>query len=286
VTPVPRRFLVTGALGQLGRSLVTLLGPRVAWSGGRAELDVRDPEAVRRLVAEVGPEVVVNASAYNKVDAAESEVQEALAVNAAGPAHLAQACRLAGALLVHVSTDYVFDGASGRPYAEGDPPGPINAYGVSKLAGEAMVASSGCQHLVVRTSGVFGAGGSRGKGGSFVDRILARARSGEALRVVTDQVFSPTYAPDLARGILALVDHGARGLFHVTNAGECSWHAFAKAALRRAGLDAPVEEIRAADLALPARRPAHSVLSNARYASLGMPMLRPWTAALEDFVSA
>jgi dTDP-4-dehydrorhamnose reductase len=285
MAPVPRRFLVAGASGQLGRALVALLGPRVAWSGGSDALDVRDREAVRRRVVEVGPEVVVNASAYNKVDAAETEVQEALAVNAAGPAHLARACREAGALLVHVSTDYVFDGALGRAYVEDDPPWPISAYGVSKLAGEAMVTSSGCQHLLLRTSGVFGAGGSRGKGGSFVDRILARARAGEALRVVTDQVFSPTYAPDLARGLLALVDHGVRGLFHVTNAGETSWHGFARAALARAGLQVPVEEIRAADLALAARRPARSVLSNARYASLGMPMLRPWTAALDDLLA-
>src|SRR6185436_1213230 len=127
---------------------------------------------------QVRPDVVINASAYNKVDAAESEVAEALAVNAAGPAHLARACREAGAVLVHVSTDYVFDGSAGRAYAEDDAPRPISAYGASKLAGETLVAASGSEHLLVRTSGVFGAGGSRAKGGSFVERILARARSG------------------------------------------------------------------------------------------------------------
>lgn len=283
--PGARRILVTGASGQLGRALVALLGPRVAWSGGSAELDVRDGAAVLRRVGEVRPDVVVNASAYNKVDAAESEAAEALAVNAAGPAHLARACRDAGALLVHVSTDYVFDGAAGRAYTEEDAPCPIGYYGASKLAGEGMVAASGCPHLLVRTSGVFGAGGSRAKGGSFVDRILERARSGQPLRVVSDQVFSPTYAPDLALGIVALVDHGARGLFHLTNAGECSWHGFAVAALRRAGIDAPVQEIRAADLGLAARRPARSVLSNARYAGLGLPPLRDWRAALDEFLA-
>jgi dTDP-4-dehydrorhamnose reductase len=283
---VPQRILVAGASGQLGRALVTLLGPRVAWSGGSAELDVRDGAAVARRVAEVRPEVVVNASAYNKVDAAESEVGEALAVNAAGPAHLARACREAGALLVHVSTDYVFDGASERPYTEDDRPRPIGCYGASKLAGEAMVAASGCEYLLVRTSGVFGAGGSRAKGGSFLDRILARARSGEVLRVVSDQVFSPTYAPDLARGTVALVDRGARGLFHLTNAGECSWHGFALAALGLSGLEVPVQEIRSADLGLAARRPAFSVLANLRYASLGLPLLRPWRAALGEFLSS
>ena len=283
--PGARRILVTGASGQLGRALVALLGPRVAWSGGSADLDVRDGAAVLRRVGEVRPDVVVNASAYNKVDAAESEAAEALAVNATGPAHLARACRDAGALLVHVSTDYVFDGAAGRAYTEEDAPCPIGYYGASKLAGEWMVAASGCPHLLVRTSGVFGAGGSRAKGGSFVDRILERARSGQPLRVVSDQVFSPTYAPDLALGIVALVDHGARGLFHLTNAGECSWHGFAVAALRRAGIDAPVQEIRAADLGLAARRPACSVLSNARYAGLGLPPLRDWRAALDEFLA-
>jgi dTDP-4-dehydrorhamnose reductase len=277
----PKRILVAGASGQLGRALVALLGPRVAWSGGSAELDARDGAAVTRRVAEVRPDLVVNASAYNKVDAAESDAREALAVNAAGPAHLARACREAGALLVHVSTDYVFDGASTRPYTEEDAPRPISYYGASKLAGEAMVTASGCEYLLVRTSGVFGAGGSRGKGGSFVDRILARARAGEPLRVVSDQVFSRRTGPGpRAPG---LVDLGARGLFTSPTRGNAPGTALL-AALRCRPV--PVEEIRAADLGLPARRPARSVLSNARYASLGLPLLRPWLAALEEFLSA
>ena len=147
------------------------------------------------------------------------------------------------------------------------------------------MAASGCESLLVRTSGVFGAGGSRAKGGSFVDRILARARAGEPLRVVSDQVFSPTYAPDLARGIVALVDARARGLVHVTNSGECSWHGFALAALAEAGLDVPVQAIRSDDLRLAARRPPRSVLSGARYASLGLPPLRSWRAALAEFLA-
>lgn len=283
--PEAQRFLVAGANGQLGRALVALLGPRLSWSGGSAELDVRDGAAVLQRIAGVRPDVVINASAYNKVDAAESEPGEALATNAVGPAHLARACRESGALLVHVSTDYVFDGTADRPYAEDDPARPVSTYGASKLAGEILVAASGCDHLLVRTSGVFGVGGSRSKGGSFVDRILARARSGQALRVVSDQVFSPTYAPDLAQGIVSLVERRARGLVHVSNSGQCSWHGFATAALERAGLRLPVEEIRAAELALPARRPACSVLSNARYVSLGLPPLRDWRDALAELLS-
>lgn len=279
------RALVPGASGQLGRALVGLLGDRVVWAGGREELDVRDASAVERVVGDARPDVILNAAAYNNVDGAEADSVQALAVNAAGPAHLARAARRSGALLVHVSTDYVFDGLASRPYTEDDPPRPLSAYGASKLAGELMLAASGCAYLLVRTSGLLGTGGSRVKGGSFVHRVLERARAGQPLRVVGDQVFSPTYAPDLAGALLALVECGARGLVHVTNAGSCSWHGLALAALELAGLHVPVEEIRAADLGAPARRPSYSVLSNGRYASLALAPLRPWRDALREMVS-
>lgn len=280
------RFLVTGASGQLGRALVARLGPDVVWSGGSAELDVRDPVAVTRAIRAAGPDVVLNAAAYNNVDAAESEIGESFAVNAVAPRHLARAASEAGALLVHVSTDYVFDGEQAEPYTEDDCPRPLNVYGASKLAGELLVIASGCPYVVVRTSAVFGPGGSRAKGGSFVDRILARARSGQPLKVVSDQVFSPTYAPDLAEALIALVLRGARGLFHVTNSGSCTWHGFATAILRQAGLTAEVKEIRSRDLGAPARRPLHSILSKARYEGLGLPTLRPWSDALAEHLGS
>jgi dTDP-4-dehydrorhamnose reductase len=279
------RVFVAGSEGQLGSALVRLLKDRVVWSGGRAALDVRDTRAVLDAVRAARPDVVVNATAYNKVDAAETETVEALAVNAAGPAHLARAAREVGALIVHVSTDYVFDGAKTTPYEETDTPHPLSAYGVSKLAGDLLVRASGAPFVLVRTSAVFGAGGSRGKGGSFVERILARARAGEALRVVDDQVLSPTYAPDLAAAIVALVEAGVRGLFHVTGAGSTSWHGFAAAAVRLAGIEASVQAVKAKDYAAPAARPAYSVLSNRRYLSLGLPALRGWEAALADLLA-
>ena len=187
------RVLVTGAQGQLGQALCRRLGPRVAWAGGRADLDVRDAAAVRRLVEEVRPDVLINASAYNKVDAAEAEPGEALAVNAEGPLHLARACRDEGALIVHVSTDYVFDGRRTEPYGEEDRPNPTSAYGVSKLAGELLVASAAPEPAGAH-GGVFGAGGSRAKGGSSWRRILAATRAGEPLRVVATGLLA-TYAP-------------------------------------------------------------------------------------------
>jgi len=279
------KALVAGASGQLGLALVAQLGDRVAWSGGRTALDVRDPAAVAHLVREVRPDVVFNASAYNNVDGAETQIAEAMAVNAAGPGNLARAARDVGALIVHVSTDYVFDGAQSQPYGEQDCPHPLGVYGTSKLAGEHLVRNSGAEHLVVRTSGLFGAGGSRIKGGSFVERILARARSGQALKVVSDQAFSPTYAPDLAAALLLLVEKHARGLVHVTNSGSCTWHGLAVEALRCAGLDTPVEEIHARDLLSPAHRPPHSILSKERYESFGLKALRPWSDAVKEFLS-
>lgn len=278
------RALVVGAEGQLGRALVARLGSDLAWAGGRCELDVTDAAAVERCLAEARPEVVFNAAAWNAVDLAETRFAEALLVNAAGPAHLARAARACGARLVHVSTDYVFDGTARRPYTEDDAPRPLCLYGVSKLAGEQAVAASGDEHLVVRTSAVLGVGASRAKGGSFVERILARARAGQPLRVVADQVFSPTYAPDLADALVALAQRGARGLLHVTNSGTCSWHALAVAALELAGVDVPVTEIRSAELGAPARRPPYSVLSGERLAALGLPPLRPWRAALPELL--
>jgi len=280
------RALVAGSLGQLGRELVARLGPEVAWAGDLGEVDVTDGAAVAALVARVRPDVVWNATAWNKVDAAEKEPGPAFAVNAAAPHHLARAAREVGAAIVHFSTDYVFDGALDRPYTEEDAPRPLGVYGASKLAGEALVAASGADHLIVRTSGLLGRGGSEQKGGSFVDRIVARARAGEPLRVVADQVFAPTCAEDLARAAIALVRARARGLFHVANEGSCSWHELALAALAAAGVPAQVEPIALAELALPAPRPRRSVLGCARYRALGLPPLRHWRDALPDCLGA
>jgi dTDP-4-dehydrorhamnose reductase len=280
------KVAVTGAAGQLGRALVSRLGARAVWAEGRDALDVRDPAAVSRVLDDVRPDVVINAAAYNDVDGAETDPASAMAVNAVGPGNLARACRDRGALLVHVSSDYVFDGAKREPYREEDCPRPASVYGVSKLAGCLLVAAGGGAHLIVRTSGVFGAGGNRVKGGSFVERILAKARSGQPLRVVNDQVSSPTYAPDLAAALVALVEQGARGLLHVTNSGACSPYDLAAAALEIAGIHARIEPIRTADLGAPARRPPYSVLDNSRARAAGLAPLRTWREALAEFLGA
>lgn len=276
---------MAGSAGLLGRALVERLGSRVVWAGGRDALDVRDAAAVRARVADARPDVVVNATAYNKVDRAEAEPEEAMTVNEAGPRHLAVAAAEAGALLVHVSTNYVFDGAMRRPYTEDDAVRPLSVYGLSKRAGEVAVMKVGGPHLILRTSALFGQGGNREKGGNFVDRILEGARSGVPLRVVNDQEISTTYVPDLAAALVALVEAGYRGIFHVVNEGSCTWHALAEEALRLAGLSAPIEALTSEELAAPARRPRYSVLSTERYRARGLPPLREWRAALAEHVA-
>jgi dTDP-4-dehydrorhamnose reductase len=280
------RAVVVGAGGQLGRELARQLGDERAWSGGRTELDVTNQNAVVTVLERVRPDVVFNAAAYNRVDKAEVEPARALEVNALAARGLALAARETGARIVHFSTDYVFDGESDRPYREDDAPHPVSVYGISKLTGELMVELADPAHLIVRTSGVIGAGGSRQKGGSFVERILARAREGQPLRVVCDQTFAPTVATDLAAAAIALARAGARGLVHVTNEGVCTWHELAVCALERAGIAADVEKITSADLALPAQRPGYSVLDTRRSRELGLAPLRPWREALADLVGA
>jgi len=277
------KALVTGAGGQLGRALVAQLGAS-AHPLTHGDLDVTDAAAVSAVVLSARPDVVINATAYNKVDAAESELEAAFAVNASAVLSLALAAKRAAALFVHVSSDYVFDGTQARPYVEDDAPRPINAYGRSKRAGEMMVEAVGAPVLLVRTSGVFGPGGSRAKGGSFVDRILERAKTGAALRVVDDQRFAPTYAPDLAVALVGLIAGGATGTCHVANEGACSWYDLAVAALELADVGSTVHRISSAELAAPARRPAYSVLSSARYAERTGAPLRPWRAALAEML--
>jgi dTDP-4-dehydrorhamnose reductase len=282
------RIVILGAAGQLGRELVRALPTADALT--RADLDLTDPAAVAERLGRLDAgTVVVNATAENRVDHAETDGSDAVAVNVLAVAHVARACRARDAFLVHVSTDYVFDGTARRPYTEDDVPNPLGAYARSKLAGELVVRATAPRHAVVRTAGLYAAGGSRGKGGSFVDRVLAQARRGEPLRVVDDQLTAPTWTRDLAAALARMAPRWAAGaapggVYHMTNAGACSWYDFACAALELAGVDATVAPIGTATLAAPAPRPAYSILANAKLASLGEPALRPWRDALAAYL--
>lgn len=279
-------WAVTGCRGQLGSALVSLLArEEISARAADLEVDVADPDAVEAFLAEPPrPKVVVNAAAFTHVDRCEREPETADRVNREGPAVLARACRAIGARLVHVSTDYVFPGQGGVPYRETDPVGPRSTYGRTKLAGERAVLATCDDALVVRTSWVFG------RGRNFLAAILAQAadrRSGAAsgpLRVVDDQVGRPTYAVDLAEGLFRLVEVGAEGLYHLSNAGEASWWDLARLCLDEAGLrDLVVERIRTHELDLPAERPAWSVLDCSKAAALGVEM-RPWQEAVRAYL--
>jgi dTDP-4-dehydrorhamnose reductase len=283
------RIAVVGAAGQLGRELCRLLPADDTVPLTRAEADLHETAVVRACLEAVRPDVVVNCAADNRVDAAESDARDAIEVNALAVAALARHCRDHDALLVHVSTDYVFDGRATRPYTEDDAPNPLGAYARTKLAGELLAQALAPRHAILRVAGLYAEGGSRGKGGNFVDKVLAQARAGRPLRIVSDQVTAPTWARDVAEAMARLVPRIAagaapHGVYHVTNAGACSWFEFAKAALEVAGVRAEVAAISTAELNAPAPRPAYSVLANGRLAAVGEPALRSWREALDAYL--
>ncbi len=269
------KILVTGAGGQLGQELVEILPERghEAIAFARGELDVADAGAVEEAVAYHAPELVINAAAYTNVDGCETETELAYAVNAVGPRNLAQSCEQQGCDLLHVSTNYVFNGEDERPYEPFDPPRPINAYGRTKLAGEEYVKHLLNRWYVVRAAGVYG------RGHNFVRMMLRMGKERDVLKVKDDEFVSPTYACDLAEGIAQIVEDGRYGLYHLINAGSCSWYEFTREIFRLSGIETEVIPIPSSEYPLSAARPANGVLS-----SLGSPELRHWRVALVDYL--
>jgi dTDP-4-dehydrorhamnose reductase len=266
------RLLVTGAAGMLGQAVVaaaTRLGHEVT-ALSRAELDITDREAVRRAIAAAEPAALVNCAAWTDVDGAEAHEEAATAINGVGAGHVAAAAEAAGVRLVHVSTDYVFDGAKETPWLESDPLAPLGAYGRSKLAGERAIEDSGAEHATVRTAWLFGAGGR-----NFVDTMLALAADRDEVAVVTDQVGSPTWTGHLAPALVELAERrGDVGVFHAAVEGSCSWNELAVEAFHVAGAECRVLPTTSDRFPRPARRPAFSVLATERDPGLRLP---PWT---------
>jgi dTDP-4-dehydrorhamnose reductase len=254
------RILLLGRDGQVGRELMQSLAPLGELRAlSRAQLDLADAGRVAAAVREHSPGVIVNAAAYTAVDRAESERDLAFAVNAAAPAVLAAEAARLGALLVHYSTDYVFDGTKSGPYSEADAPHPLNVYGASKLAGEQAIVASGCRYLILRTSWVYGP-----RGTNFMLTILRAARERPELRVVDDQIGAPTSSLAIARATAQIVRGDAQGLYHMSAAGRTSWYGFAKAILARAGIGTLVVPIPTEQYPTAARRPRNSLLDNSR----------------------
>jgi dTDP-4-dehydrorhamnose reductase len=279
------RILVFGGWGQLGSDLAwTATSRHELIRPTREAVDVTDRGAVEAAVDEHRPDVVVNAAAFHRVEDCEHHPLQAFAVNAVGGLNVARAARESGARCVFVSTDYVFDGENPHGYAEGDRPAPLNVYGVSKLAGERLVANICPDWLVVRGSGLFGHAGSSGKGGNFVETMLKKAAVGEPLSVVDDQFFAPTATHDMADRLLLLLERDVPpGIYHLANAGSCSWFRFARTIFDLSGTPADLSPRPAGEQLV--RRPKSSILLDTRSAVLGLPPNRPWQEALAEYLS-
>jgi len=274
------KLLVTGAGGMLGQEVVT--AARQDGHGvvalAHAELDVTEPEVVRRRFDTERPDAVVNCAAYTNVDGAEQERAAAFELNARAPGVVAAAAAEVGAAVLHVSSDYVFDGGKGEAYVESDPPAPLSVYGESKLAGEAPTIEGNPRHFVVRSAWLFGLGG-----GNFVETMLRLGRERDEVRVVDDQVGSPTFCVDLAEALVRLVATDDYGLHHVAGGGACSWAELAAEAYRQADVDCRVTAITTAEMNRPAARPAYSALASERPDT---PRLRPWPEGLAAYLAS
>lgn len=279
------RVLITGATGLLGSAVVESFrlntGAEIVGLG-RHELDITDADHLASSVNGFRPDLIINCAAYTRVDECEADEVLARRINGEGAGNVARAAADVGADLIHISTDYVFNGSANAPIAEDAPPADpakLSAYGRSKLLGEQLVRAAHPQAVIVRTAWLFGRGGA-----CFPKTILQRAQAGLPLRVVNDQTGSPTFAADLAMGLFELAQHRASGTYHFNNAGSCTWHALAGEVLRHAGIIANIEAVTSEELSRPARRPKYSVLDMSRFiADTGL-RPRPWQEALAEFI--
>jgi dTDP-4-dehydrorhamnose reductase len=282
------QIAIIGARGQIGSEVM-----RAAGAAGfdvlavdHADCDVRNVSSVERTLAPLrAGDAVVNTAAFHRTDACEEAPDQALSVNALGAFNVAAAAQSRGATTVYLSTDFVFDGVKRTPYVESDPPSPINVYGASKAAGEALTRAANPASYIVRVSAVFGPAGSSGKGGNFVESMVAKARASEAPEVVDDIVMAPTSAIDAATLLVELVRRSAPfGIYHLANAGACSWLDFTGAICELIGADVRPRAVKASQLNGKARRPLYSVLGSDRLSSVGL-QTRDWRPALSDYLT-
>jgi dTDP-4-dehydrorhamnose reductase len=275
------KVLVVGNRGMLGTDLMAVLGPVYDVYGvDLPELDITKPEQCMEKVKELRPDAILNAAAFTRVDACEASQEEAFLVNGHGAGYLAEAAASIGSRLVHYSTDYVFDGKKTEAYREEDPPNPQSVYGKSKLLGENLIREYCPNHMILRTSWLFGKNGA-----NFIRTIVDLARNGKPLRVVNDQQGSPTYSLDLAVHTRMMLEANCRGTYHVTNSGSCTWYDLARNALVWAGIrGVAVTPVTSEEFQRPAPRPANSVLANSHLQRDGLPPMRPWPAAAREYV--
>jgi dTDP-4-dehydrorhamnose reductase len=281
------RAAVIGSTGQLGQDLMRAFGEETVGLTHQ-DLDVTDGVGVASAMHSLRPDWVLNTAAFHRVDDCETNPALAFAANALGAFNVARAAADVGAGVVFFSTDYVFGGEErerDNPYEEGDEVQPLNVYGISKAAGEQLVMQANARHVVVRSAGLYGTATSR-KGWTFPELMINKAKTDGMVRVVSDQALSPTFTADLAQKTKELVEEEASGLFHLTNAGECSWFEFARAAFDLAGVEVEMEPIETGETQRRARRPSYSALRTTRVPEAGLSPLRPWEEALDAYLRA
>jgi dTDP-4-dehydrorhamnose reductase len=280
------RPLILGARGQLGTDLGIVLADRNPVMPDRRQVDLEDPSSLAAMLSRWRPSIVINAAAYTNVDLCELHPDRALAINAIAVERIARLCALAGTPFAHVSTDYVFAGAATTPYDESDEAAPINVYGISKLSGELLMKVHGGGWFIFRTSGLYGTAGASNKGYTFIDRVLGQAQRGEPVRVVDDVTFSPSYTMHVAQGMRAIIESGRFGLYHVTNAGMCTWFEFAREAFAQSGLTPELHAIKSRDFPSAVARPPYSVLAHGEIERARLRDLPDWRDGIRDYLAA
>jgi len=279
------RTVIIGSNGQLGQELVNAFARYETFPLTHREIEICELESSYRILTALKPDLVINCAAYHKTDECEDFPEKAFMVNAVAVKGLATLCHDMNAVLVQISTDYVFDGKKGSPYHENDQPNPLNTYGISKLAGEFFVKNLLHRYYIVRTSSLFGVAGASGKGGNFIETMLKKARQGVVIKVVSDMYMSPTSAKDLAYKLEEMVRVQAPfGLYHLTNQGYCSWLEFAKTVFELTHLEVKLIPIYTEDLHQKARRPLFSALESKRIREAGLQEMREWQEALQDYL--
>ncbi len=281
------KVVVIGASGQLGSDLAPILSAtHQVVRLDHISIEVSDLDSVRRILVEVNPSMVINTSAYHKLEEVEENPTRAFAVNAIGPRNLALSCKDMNVPLVHLSTDYVFSGRKGSPYNESDSVDPLNTYGISKAAGEMFLRCMWPKHFIIRTGALYGRAGSSGKGGNFVELMLRLASRGELIRVVNDQIMTPTSTRSLSQQISTLIESDRYGTYHVTCQGACSWYDFACEIFRYSHLSPVCTPQSTTQSGSLVRRPSYSVMENAALQQLGIDQMPHWKDALHCYLDA
>ena len=277
---INRKVMLLGSRGMIGSAMMRALGgPNVA-AFSHQELDIQDYAELEKQFLRVRPEIVINAAAFTRVDDCEKLRETAFVVNAQSPGHMATLCKKYNSLFVHLSTDYIFDGTSTRPYAENHPANPVNYYGTTKWEAEKKIVGSECRSLILRTSWIFGQNGD-----NFVKKLLKRALAGAKLQAPVDQIGVPTFAGDVAAAIVRLLSLDITGIIHFTNTGQCSRHEQAMTILQLYGLNNSVEAAKNDALQLPAKRPPFSVLDVSRYISTTGHTPRSWQQSTAEYIA-